>query len=30
LKHNFMANVCSFPSSMTNKEKWIYKTNYNS
>jgi hypothetical protein len=29
LKQNFMANLCSFPPSMTYKENWLYKTSYN-
>jgi hypothetical protein len=29
-KQNFVATLCSFPPSMTYKEKWLYKTSYNS
>jgi hypothetical protein len=29
LKQNFMTTLCSFPPSMTYKENWLYKTNYN-
>jgi hypothetical protein len=30
LKQTFMANVCSFPPSMTYKENFLYKTSYTS
>jgi hypothetical protein len=30
LEQNFMTTLCSFPPSMTYKENWLYKTNYNS